>query len=194
MDDLKQYRVKEAASLSTFYLGMEILGASPPYSGAVMQMALNIMERYNFPVHGFTPENAHLMIESWKWAYSDRNGLGDPAFVPGIPELVDQMLSKEHAAELRQRIVGNTTCPPSYYVDLVNVGGCVCVFVCLCFYVVCVCGFFMYVCVCVCVYVCRERERERERARARAFGSYRSTCSPMKFVLHYIAYVDYRTT
>jgi len=123
MEDLNNYTVSITPPISTFYQGYEILGAPPPFGGVVVEMALNIVELYNFPKLGFNKESIHYMLEAFRFGYSDRMILGDPNFVPGIDEIVSIMLNKEHAALLRQKIDPNgrfQTFPPPYYEDIIS--------------------------------------------------------------------------
>ena len=39
-----------------------------------MALTLNMVERYNFPVDGRNAQNDHYLIQSFKFAYSDRGG------------------------------------------------------------------------------------------------------------------------
>jgi len=115
------YGVVERHPVSVYYQGYKVIGAPPPFAGGlVMGLALNLIEPYNFAV--MTNESSlaqHYMIEAWKWAYSDRMAIADPAYVDMDP-VMEAMLSKDHAAILRQQFSSTTTYPPAHYVDLVN--------------------------------------------------------------------------
>eukprot|EP01102_Stenamoeba_stenopodia_P002352 TRINITY_DN1216_c0_g1_i1.p3 TRINITY_DN1216_c0_g1~~TRINITY_DN1216_c0_g1_i1.p3 ORF type:complete len:594 (-),score=126.67 TRINITY_DN1216_c0_g1_i1:2452-4233(-) len=104
--------------LTNWYQGYKIVGAQPPISGGICsQFALNIVEGYNFATEGFTGLNMHWLIESWKYSYSDRRALGDPAFW-NITNVMAGMSSKDHAAELRNNLSPYTTYNVSHYIDL----------------------------------------------------------------------------
>jgi gamma-glutamyltranspeptidase / glutathione hydrolase / leukotriene-C4 hydrolase len=121
MDDLRSYAPVDREPLSTFFMGMEVLGAPLPFAGSVFLMALNLLERYDVgSMDWHSAEAQHYMIESWLFAYGDRMQLGDPAFVPGALGSQALMISKRHAAKLRQRIVADRTFAPEHYVDLYN--------------------------------------------------------------------------
>jgi len=122
--DLAAYTVKEVAPLRTFYQGYAVYGAPPPYSGgAITALTNNIIEFYNFRATGNTQLNQHYLIEAWQFGYSDRAGMGDPA-TPGNEDMlttfIPTMISKDHAALLRNKIIANATFGPEYYEDLVE--------------------------------------------------------------------------
>lgn len=66
-------------------------------------------------------DSDHLIIEAWKWAFSNRLTLGDPAFTPNVENITNIMISKDHATYIRSKIVANQTFPISYYSDLMDV-------------------------------------------------------------------------
>ena len=113
--------VIERDPVSIYYQGFKVIGAPPPFAGGlVMSLALNLIEPYNFgQMTNQSSLAQHYMIEAWKWAYSDRMAIGDPAFVDMIP-VMEAMLSKDHAAILRQQFSSETTYPPAHYADLVD--------------------------------------------------------------------------
>lgn len=85
-----------------------------------MGMALNLIEPFNFPM--MTNESSlaqHYLIEAWKWAYADRMAIGDPDYVEQA-HVIEAMLSKDHAAVLRQKFNPKTTFPPRHYADLLD--------------------------------------------------------------------------
>lgn len=123
-DDFDRYwtqGVIEREPVSIYYQGYKVIGAPPPFAGGlVMSLALNLIEPYNFPLMTNQSSLAQqYLIESWKWGYSDRMAIGDPAYVNMVP-VMEAMLSKDHAAVLRQQFSATTTYPPAHYTDLVN--------------------------------------------------------------------------
>lgn len=102
-DDLSTYRAVERAAVRSFYRGLEVIGMPPPSSGgALIAEALNILE--GFPAHHLqrTSTDLHRLVESMRRAFADRAlHLGDRDFVD-VP--VEQLVSKEYAAELRRTI------------------------------------------------------------------------------------------
>jgi gamma-glutamyltranspeptidase / glutathione hydrolase / leukotriene-C4 hydrolase len=97
----------------------ELVLTPPPFGGAVMGMALNLLEGFDLLANDSLTE--HYLVESWKWAFGDRYSLGDPGFNPGMEELVRTMLSKSHADEIRTQFSSEQTFPVEYYSDLVNI-------------------------------------------------------------------------
>jgi gamma-glutamyltranspeptidase/glutathione hydrolase len=102
-DDLRRYRPKWRTPIELRYRGYTIYSMPPSSSGGVtMGEILNIMEGYDtLPAVG-TAAYTHLLTESMRRAFIDRNQwLGDPDFVD-MP--LERLLSKSYAAELRSQI------------------------------------------------------------------------------------------
>ena len=107
-DDLKNYRAKERAPIKGTYRGYDVIGMAPPSSGgiAVVHM-LNVLEGFDLKANGYgSAQNLHLIAESMRRAFADRaQHLGDPDFNSAIP--VDQLISKDYAAQVRKTINPN---------------------------------------------------------------------------------------
>jgi len=102
-DDLRRYRPKWRTPIQLSYRGYTIYSMPPASSGGVtMGEILNIMEGYDtLPAVG-TAAYTHLLAESMRRAFMDRNQfLGDPDFV-NMP--LERLLSKSYAAQLRGQI------------------------------------------------------------------------------------------
>ena len=83
-------------------------------------LTLNLIEPYNFPLMTNASSLAqHYLIEAWKWSFSDRMAIADPDFV-NQTHVIEAMVSKDHAAQLRQKFSSTTTYPPAHYADLVE--------------------------------------------------------------------------
>lgn len=99
MEDLKNYQIKEGDLIcGTYRVKYKICGMPLPSSGGVtLLQALGILENFNLAkLKPSSPEAVHLITESLRLAYADRNKyLAD---VSGVP--VDQMLNPEY---LKQR-------------------------------------------------------------------------------------------
>ena len=109
-DDLRRYRPKWRTPIQLSYRGYTIYSMPPASSGGVtMGEILNIMEGYDtLPAFG-TAAYTHLLAESMRRAFMDRNQwLGDPDFVE-MP--LERLLSKSYAAELRAQIDPNHATP-----------------------------------------------------------------------------------
>ena len=103
-EDLSRYQAKWRDPITFDYRGHTIISMSPPSSGGVaIAEILNILEGYDLAPLGYnSPESVHLIIESFRRAFADRNFyLGDPDFVD-MP--IEMLISKEHAAEWRATI------------------------------------------------------------------------------------------
>ena len=103
-DDLRDYKAIERDVVRGKYRDREIVSMPPPSSGGVhVIQILNMLE--GFPLNKSGPNSAqtiHLMAESMKLAYADREKwLGDPDFVKNP---VAGLVSKKYADELRKRI------------------------------------------------------------------------------------------
>ncbi len=103
-DDLANYTVEWREPIVIEYRGRTIYSMPPVSSGgATLAEMLNVLEEYPLAEMPFdSPERLHLLAETMKRAYSDRNQfLGDPAFVE-LP--LERMISKGYAAERRSDI------------------------------------------------------------------------------------------
>lgn len=124
-DDLHNYlhnaTVKVRRPVKGFYRGLEVLSAGPPFGGACVVMALNLLEAYNLPLLGPTAQAYHWVAEALAFAYADRMGLADPQFAD-LHNLTHAMLSKEHAGRLRRRLRADKTFPYTHYEDMVPLG------------------------------------------------------------------------
>ncbi len=101
--------------ISTTYRGSTVYELPPNNQGLAVLEMLNILEGYDVKSLGHnSAEYLHLLVEAKKLAYADRAWhIADPAFYKAP---LDKLLSKEYAAELRQKIdagkAGSDT-PPS---------------------------------------------------------------------------------
>lgn len=110
-DDLRDYKAVEREVVRGKYRDREIVSMPPPSSGGVhVVQILNMLE--GFPLNKSGPNSAqtiHLMAESMKFAYADREKwLGDPDFVKNP---VAGLVSKKYADELRKRISADRATP-----------------------------------------------------------------------------------
>ncbi len=98
LEDLNRYNVVWRDPVSFDYRGHTIHSMPPPSSGGVTMAAIaNIVERWDISQMGWNSAEAlHVMVESFRRAYADRNEyLADPDFVR-LP--VDRLMSEEYAA------------------------------------------------------------------------------------------------
>ncbi len=109
--DLANYKTYWRDPIVLTYRGDTIYSMPPASSGGTtMGMILNIMEGFSpLPPFG-SAELMHLEAEAMARAFMDRNAyMGDPGFVHNP---VQQMLSKEYAAERRATINPRRATPP----------------------------------------------------------------------------------
>lgn len=100
-DDLASFSVKVEPPIRTTYRGYELYGCGAWSQGPTLPIALNVLEGFDLPPHN-SPEYLHLITEALKCAFSDREHyVADPEHVD-VP--IDELLSKERAAEWRKRI------------------------------------------------------------------------------------------
>ncbi|XP_078682138.1 glutathione hydrolase 1 proenzyme-like [Branchiostoma floridae x Branchiostoma belcheri] len=129
--DLLNYRAEVRVSLNTSLPGgLTLLTSPPPSGGAILILALNILEGYGLnssvkdSLHGEVLMY-HRMIEAYKFALVHGMELGDPKF-QNIEELTKKMASKEFADELRRKIDDTRMFDISHYgptVAFPDVGG-----------------------------------------------------------------------
>jgi gamma-glutamyltranspeptidase / glutathione hydrolase len=102
--DLENYMPVIRNPVYGTYRGYEIVSMPPPSSGGIhLVEMLNILEGYPSKVIGSgSPTALHLQLEAMKLAYADRaEFLGDSDSVD-VP--LERLISKSHAAELREKI------------------------------------------------------------------------------------------
>jgi gamma-glutamyltranspeptidase/glutathione hydrolase len=102
-DDMAAHRSEWVEPVSVNYRGYDIWELPPNGQGIATLQILNILEGYDVESMGFgSREYLHLFIEAKKLAFEDRaKYYADPDFAE-IP--VDQLISKEYAAERRKLI------------------------------------------------------------------------------------------
>ncbi len=103
LEDLAGYKLVERSPLVLEHDGARIVTAPPPSSGGIaIGQILNILAVQDNDLGDDEILRVHLLVEAMRRAYRDRAlYLGDPDHV-NIP--VTRLLSREHAAELRQGI------------------------------------------------------------------------------------------
>ncbi len=112
LEDLDAYRAVWRDPVVFDYRGYAVHSMPPPSSGGLTMAAIaGVLERWELGALGWnTPETIHLMAESFRRAYADRNEyLADPDFVE-LP--VEAFLSEEYA-ELRAGTIQRGRATPS---------------------------------------------------------------------------------
>ncbi|WP_420439559.1 gamma-glutamyltransferase [Candidatus Palauibacter sp.] len=97
IEDLDRYETVWRDPVAFDYRGYTVHSMPPPSSGGLTMAAIaNILERWDLGAMGWnSPETIHVMAESFRRAYADRNEyLADPDFVE-LP--VDEFLSDAYA-------------------------------------------------------------------------------------------------
>lgn len=79
-----------------------------PGSGTIAIYILNLLDGYD-DLQPEDPLTWHRVVESFKHAYGLRTRVGDPDYVPGIEELVQNLTSKDYAAMIREKIDSDRT-------------------------------------------------------------------------------------
>ncbi|XP_042563645.1 glutathione hydrolase 7-like [Clupea harengus] len=122
-EDLANYSSVQREALTSQYKGYQVLVPPPPYTGGVLLSFLNIMEGFKFTEQ--KQEGAsHWIAESLKAALAMASGLADPNFVTSVSDTISNMLSKPHAAVLRQMIRNSSSAlPPHHYPALHSLQG-----------------------------------------------------------------------
>ncbi len=97
--DLANYKTVHRKPIRGEYRGYELFGPPPPSAAGVhITEMLNILEEFDIAGMGFgTADSIHLLLESMKKAFADRNRYtGDPEFVE-VP--VDRLISKHYVED-----------------------------------------------------------------------------------------------
>jgi gamma-glutamyltranspeptidase/glutathione hydrolase len=98
-EDLANYKTVRRRPIKGEYRGYELFGPPPPSAAGVhLVEMLNIVEEFDVAAMGFgTADSIHLLLESMKKAFADRNRYtGDPDYVE-VP--VDRLISKHHVED-----------------------------------------------------------------------------------------------
>jgi gamma-glutamyltranspeptidase / glutathione hydrolase len=107
--DLERYRPEWRRPIEFGYRGHTLISMPPPSSGGVaLALIANIASGDELGALGYhSPEHLHLLAETMRRAFADRNTLlGDPAFVR-VP--LGPLLSAEYASERRRSITARAT-------------------------------------------------------------------------------------
>ncbi len=102
--DLEAYEAVWREPIEVMYRGHTVISMPPPSSGGVvLAAAARILEEFELgELEYLSPEHVHLLVETWRRVYADRNTyLADPDFVE-MP--LDRLISEEYAAERRATI------------------------------------------------------------------------------------------
>ena len=113
LEDLDLYETVWREPVAFDYRGHTVHSMPPPSSGGLTMAAIaNLLERWDLGAMGWnTPETIHVMAESFRRAYADRNEyLADPDFVE-LP--VDEFLSEDYADRRAETISTERATPSS---------------------------------------------------------------------------------
>ncbi|XP_077864676.1 glutathione hydrolase 1 proenzyme-like [Saccoglossus kowalevskii] len=126
-EDLEMYATKLKTPLKLTMGDLALYSPSPPAGGAVLSFIINILQGYNFTRESLIDvPNAvttyHRITEAFKHAFAHRTELGDEDFVETVDEVVDDMMSKDYAAKIREMIHDNTTHGIGYYGAILSIG------------------------------------------------------------------------
>ncbi|KAF9435671.1 hypothetical protein BGZ76_005763 [Entomortierella beljakovae] len=115
MKDMKNYKALVKKPVVGFYQGRKIYTSPAPTSGPALISVMNILERYNVGrFKEFANVDTHRFIEALKHGFAQRTELGDPDFTD-LEATVENMLSKDTAAQIRANISDTRTFPVDYY-------------------------------------------------------------------------------
>jgi gamma-glutamyltranspeptidase/glutathione hydrolase len=100
MEDLAAYEVIERAPVCVAYRGDSVCGMGPPSSGGLtVGQILGMLEGFDLPAMGPSPEAHHLFAEASKLAYADRGlYMADSDFVDMPEGLLNRAYLAERAA------------------------------------------------------------------------------------------------
>jgi gamma-glutamyltranspeptidase / glutathione hydrolase len=106
-DDLAAHESAFVEPISTEYRGITIYEIPPPGQGVAALEMLNILEGFDLASLGRTSaERIHLEVEAKKLAFEDlHNEIGDPEFWDHAEAPTERLISKDYAADLRERIL-----------------------------------------------------------------------------------------
>jgi gamma-glutamyltranspeptidase/glutathione hydrolase len=104
--DLVAHESTFVEPISTEYEGIVVHEIPPPGQGVAALEMLNILEGFDLASLGpSSAERIHLEVEAKKLAFEDlHNEIGDPEFWDHAEAPTERLISKDHAANLRERI------------------------------------------------------------------------------------------
>ncbi|KAF2903961.1 hypothetical protein ILUMI_02223 [Ignelater luminosus] len=110
LEDMKKYKPIWDKPIISKLPHKQTLYTSPlPGAGVIFTFILNILNGYLDYSNINTLTNWQRIVESFKFGYGKRTELGDPAFVPGMQKLIDNLTSPAYAAMIRSQISDTTT-------------------------------------------------------------------------------------
>ncbi|XP_055867611.1 glutathione hydrolase 1 proenzyme-like isoform X1 [Biomphalaria glabrata] len=120
-EDLLNYTVVEKKPVEAILSdGIKVISPPAPSGGPVLSFILNILDGFYFNSGDIsTPEariaTYHKIIETFKFAYAKRTGLGDDTDKPDIQALVRNLTSRDYADSIRSLINASGTYDYMYY-------------------------------------------------------------------------------
>jgi gamma-glutamyltranspeptidase/glutathione hydrolase len=115
LEDLSSYEAVIRRSVNTTYRGFKLYSSGVPSGGVVGLSTLKTVEGYNTADTADVNLTLHRFDEAMRFAYSARQALGDPEFLPDVDSLEDKMLDPAKAASVRAHILDNSTQPVENY-------------------------------------------------------------------------------
>ncbi|KAG5890285.1 hypothetical protein JTB14_031882 [Gonioctena quinquepunctata] len=115
-EDLRNYDVEWQTPIQANLSGnLKLYTAPLPGSGMVLTFILNILDQFLDVENPSLLTNYQRIVESFKFGYARRSELGDENFVD-VDELVEKMVSRNYAGEMRNKIMDDWTSQnASYY-------------------------------------------------------------------------------
>ncbi|KAH9509275.1 Gamma-glutamyltranspeptidase 1 [Bulinus truncatus] len=119
-EDLLNYRVKEKKPIQiTLSGGMKVISPPAPSGGPVLSFILNVLDGFYFTSGDVVTaekriKTYHRIVETFKFAYAKRTGLGDDDFID-IKNLLYNLTSKDYADNIRSQINDSRTYDYMYY-------------------------------------------------------------------------------
>ncbi|XP_039972504.1 glutathione hydrolase 7-like isoform X3 [Xiphias gladius] len=115
-EDLCNYTVEVEQPVEGLYNEFIIQVPPPPSTGAALISAFNLLEGLRLNKNNNTENQTyHWIAEALKGALALASGLGDPKYNSSVTELLSDILSKNNAEVLRQRLSYSGKTPPKHY-------------------------------------------------------------------------------
>lgn len=105
-EDLAEHKTTIYEPLVTRYRGVDVYETAPPSQGFILLEMLNLMEEFDLAAAGpGSADSVHIMVESKKVAFSDRDAhFGDPDFHENpLSTVLNKAYAKRRAAEIALR-------------------------------------------------------------------------------------------
>ena len=104
LDDLRDYRLRVREPVQAEYRGHVVTSCPVPAGGGAVLSILKTMEGYEVGLEEDVNLTTHRLDEAFRFAFGARSNMGDPLYVDNVEEFEREIMSKEYAEVVREKI------------------------------------------------------------------------------------------